>query len=209
MDTEGENIALGEIRGNPTYDDDSDFQTAETVFGGGAIDVAPAETPLTTSLEGQLKQTAINDAYESWGAPEGGIDPNNFVYTEKDGLRLKKYPEIDLVTIRTKKGLALASIAGTRKGAAAIREELGFTDYTRKKAVAAKKALQKAADVLGPVSTKLKTVKCKTSRPPPRRSLILLKLWKPPPVRLASQSSCPFANFADLTKYCRPFVASW
>ena len=154
MDTEGENIALGEIRGNPTYDDDSDFQTAETVFGGGAIDVAPAETPLTTSLEGQLKQTAINDAYESWGAPEGGIDPNNFVYTEKDGLRLKKYPEIDLVTIRTKKGLAIASIAGTRKGAAAIREELGFTDYTRKKAVAAKKALQKAADVLGPVSTK-------------------------------------------------------
>ena len=158
---EGEDIALDEIRDDPTYDDDdSDFQTAETGFGGGTIDVAPVETPLTLTLQGQLKQTAIDAAYKNWGTPEGGIDPDNFVYTEKDGLRLKKYPEIHLTNIRTKEGLAFSTIAGTRKGTAVIREELGFTDYIRKRTfnAANRLALQKGSDNLEVVSTEAETV---------------------------------------------------
>ena len=160
MDVEGESIELGEIRDDPTYDDVSAFPLAETGFGGGVIDVAPAETPLTTSLEGQLKQTAINDAYKSWGTPEGGIHPDNFVYTEKDGLRLKKYPEIHLTNTRSKEGFAFSAIAGTRKGTAAIKEELGFTDYvrTRKLNAATRLALQKDSDDLGAISTEAETV---------------------------------------------------
>ena len=154
---EGEDIALDEIRDDPTYDDDSDFQTAETGFGGGTIDVAPVETPLTLTLQGRLKQTAIDAAYKNWGTPEGGIDPDNFVYTEKDGLRLKKYPEIHLTNIRTKEGLAFSTIAGTRKGTAVIREELGFTDYVRKRTFNAA-ALQKGSDNLEVISTEAETV---------------------------------------------------
>ena len=46
---EGEDIALDEIRDDPTDDDDSDLQTAETGFGGGTIDVAPVETNADTT----------------------------------------------------------------------------------------------------------------------------------------------------------------
>ena len=52
-----EDIALGEIRDDPTYDDDdSDLQMAETGFGGGTIDVAPVETPLTLTLQGHQRR---------------------------------------------------------------------------------------------------------------------------------------------------------
>ena len=137
--------------------DDNDMLTATTDFGGGTI--APAN-PLTLELQGQVIQTALDDAYKSWGIPEGGIDPNNFVYTEKDGLRLKKYPEIPLTNIRTKEGLALSTIAGKRQGAAVIREELGFTDYVRKQTINAanRRALQKGSDNLEVVSTEAGTV---------------------------------------------------
>ena len=157
---EGEDIALDEIRDDPTYDDDSDLQTAETGFGGGAIDVAPVETPLTLTLQRRLKQTAIDGAYKTWGNPEGGINPDNFVYTEKDGLRLKNDPEIHLTNVRTKEGLAFSTIAGTRKGAAAIRDGLGFTDYVRKRALkaATQRDLQKVDKTLNVVSKKAETV---------------------------------------------------
>ena len=163
---EGEDIALDEIRDDPTYDDaaggaaDGDNNAvvmATTDFGG--VTIAPAN-PLTLELQGQVIQTALDDAYKSWGIPEGGIDPNNFVYTEKDGLRLKKYPEIPLTNIRTKEGLALSTIAGKRQGAAVIREELGFTDYVRKQTINAanRRALQKGSDNLEVVSTEAGTV---------------------------------------------------
>ena len=156
-----EDIALDKIRDDPTDDDDdSDLQTAETGFGGGTIDVAPVENPLTLTLQGQLKQTAIDAAYKNWGTPEGGIDPDNFEYTEKDGLRLKKYSEIPLTNIRTKGGLALSTIAGKRQGVAVIREELGFTDYVRKQTIhaATRRTLQKGSDNLEVVRTEAGTV---------------------------------------------------
>ena len=60
MDVEGEDIALDDIGDDGAAaqeDDDSAFPLAETGFGGGIIDVAPVETPLTTSLEGQCQSS--------------------------------------------------------------------------------------------------------------------------------------------------------
>ena len=163
-----QDIALDEIRDDPTYDDaaggatgDDDVMSIdETGFGGGTVDVAPVETPLTMSQQGQLKQTAIDAVYKKWGIPEGGVDPNNFVYTKENGLSLKRYPEIRLTNIRTKEGLALSTIAGNREGTAIIREELGFTDYVRKQTINAanRRALQKGSDNLEVISTEAGTV---------------------------------------------------
>ena len=163
-----QDIALDEIRDDPTYDDaaggatgDDDVMSIdETGFGGGTVDVAPVETPLTLSQQGQLKQTAIDAVYKKWGIPEGGVDPNNFVYTKENGLSLKRYPEIRLTNIRTKEGLALSTIAGNREGTAIIREELGFTDYVRKQTINAanRRALQKGSDNLEVISTEAGTV---------------------------------------------------
>ena len=174
---EGEDIALDEIRDDPTYDDtqqdrrenleawvaddndDNDMLTAETQLGGGTTDVTPVD-PLTLSQQGQLKQTAIDAVYKKWGIPEGGVDPNNFVYTKENGLSLKGYPEIRLTNIRTKEGLALSTIAGNREGTAIIREELGFTDYVRKQTINAanRRALQKGGDNMGDISAEVETV---------------------------------------------------
>ena len=134
--------------------------TDGTVFGGGMTDVTPVD-PLTLSLEGQLNQTAINSAYETWGIPEGVVDPNDFVYTGADGLRLKRYPNIPLTNIHTKKGLALISIAGKRNGAAIIKRELGFPNYVRPQKISAenKAAMQKSSDNLGALSTEAGTAK--------------------------------------------------
>ena len=158
MDVDGRGIELDEIRDDSTYDDD-DRQTVETEFGGGTIDAAPVETPLKLSLEGQLKQTAINSAYETWGIPQGVVDPNDFVYTEKDGLRLINHLEINLTNINTKKGLALSTIAGSRGGAAVIKGELGFSDYIRPQKIdaATRQALQKADDALAKAQAESKS----------------------------------------------------
>ena len=157
MDAEGEDIALDDFGNAAAQGDD---WAAETLFDDAVTpDVTPAD-PLTLSLDAQLKQTAIEDAYKSWGTPEGGINPNNFIYTEDNGLRLKNYPDISLINIRSKKGLAFSTIAGTRRGASAIREGLGFTDYTRKQKLttAGVATLQKSSDDLGGISMEAENV---------------------------------------------------
>ena len=164
MDVDGDSFELtGSRGGGDATEDGSDFQTDETSFGGGTAagtqlvggTITPAD-PLTLSLEGQLKQTAINSAYETWGIPKGVVDPNDFVYTEKDGLRLINHLEINLTNINTKKGLALATIAGSRGGAAVIKGELGFSDYTRPQKINAE-ALQKADDALAKAQAETKS----------------------------------------------------
>ena len=165
-----ENIPLGDVQsssaeavGAEPADDDAVMTTdfgggmaAGTQLGGGMI--TPAD-PLTLSQEEQLKQTAINSLYETWGIPQGVVDPNDFVYTEKDGLRLKKHLEINLTNINTKKGLALSTIAGSRGGAAVIRGELGFPDYIRPQKISAatRLALQEAGDTLAAANAKLES----------------------------------------------------
>ena len=153
-----EDIALGEIRDDPTYDDDdSDFQTAETGFGGGTIDVAPVETPLTLTLQGQLKQTAIDAAYNVWGTPDGGVFPDKFEYTKEGGLRLSTHSDIRLTNIYNNEALALSTIA-RKIGVKAVREELGFTEYGLKLSAKDTTAARKADEDLSVISTEAETV---------------------------------------------------
>ena len=162
MATEGEGIELDNFENDGAAaqgGDDSAFPLDETQLGGGTTDVTPVD-PLTLSLQGQVRQTAINSAYESWGTPEVGINPNNFVYTEKNGLRLINHPDINLTNARSKKGLALSTIANTRGGTAVIKGELGFPDYVRpqKISAAARRALQKGRNDLEVNSTEAENV---------------------------------------------------
>ena len=154
---DAEDIALGEIRDDPTYDDDdSDLQTAETGFGGGTIDAAPVDTPLTLALQGQLKQTAIDDAYNVWGTPDGGVFPDKFEYTKEGGLRLSTHSDIRLTNIYNNEALALSTIA-RKIGVKAVREELGFTEYGLKLS-AKDTAARKANEDLSVISTEAETV---------------------------------------------------
>ena len=166
---DAEDIALGEIRDDRTYDDDSDLQTAETGFGGGTAaetqlgggTITPVD-PLTLSLQGQVRQTAIDTVYKKWGInaggpPSGGRFPDNFVYTEKDGLRLKNYPNIRLINTFNDEPLALSTIA-RNIGVKAVREELGFTEYGLKLSAKDTTAARKAHEDLSVISTEAETV---------------------------------------------------
>ena len=166
---DAEDIALGGIRDDPTYDDDSDLQTAETGFGGGTAaetqlgggTITPVD-PLTLSLQGQVRQTAIDTVYKKWGIdaggpPSGGRFQDNFVYTEKDGLRLKNYPNIRLTNIFNDEPLALSTIA-RNIGVKAVREELGFTEYGLKLSAKDTTAARKANEDLSVISTEAETV---------------------------------------------------
>ena len=153
---EGEDIALDEIRDDPTYDDD-DLQMAETGFGGGTIDAAPVDTPLTLALQGQLKQTAIDDAYNVWGTPDGGVFPDKFEYTKEGGLRLSTHSDIRLTNIYNNEALALSTIA-RKIGVKAVREELGFTEYGLKLSAKDTTAARKANEDLSVISTEAETV---------------------------------------------------
>ena len=155
---DAEDITLGEIRDDPTYDDDdSDLQTAETGFGGGTIDAAPVDTPLTLALQGQLKQTAIDDAYNVWGTPDGGVFPDKFEYTKEGGLRLSTHSDIRLTNIYNNEALALSTIA-RKIGVKAVREELGFTEYGLKLSAKDTTAARKANEDLSVISTEAETV---------------------------------------------------
>ena len=166
---DAEDIALGEIRDDPTYDDDSDLQTAETGFGGGTAaetqlgggTITPVD-PLTLSLQGQVRQTAIDTVYKKWdinagSPPSGGRFQDNFVYTEKDGLRLKNYPNIRLINTFNDEPLALSTIA-RNIGVKAVREELGFTEYGLKLSAKDTTAARKANEDLSVISTEAETV---------------------------------------------------
>jgi hypothetical protein len=87
------------------------------------------------SLQQELLQTAVGDYYnasaEAGLTPSLGRDPGKFELV--DGrLRLKAYPNLDLVNKRSGRPLALSTLA-SRGGTKAIREDLGFADWAAKK----------------------------------------------------------------------------
>jgi len=96
---------------------------------------AGSGTAVIPSLRQELLQAAVDDYYNALAeeglTPALGRDTTKFELVEGQ-LRLKAYPEIDLVNSRTRKPLKLSTISGRRGGAAAIRDELGFSDWTRK-----------------------------------------------------------------------------
>ena len=154
MDVDGGSFELTESRGGgDATEDGSDFQTADTSFGGGTgiqdDERAPTETPLTLSLEGQLKQTAIDTLYNVWASgdkgisPEGGKFPDNFVYSKENGIRLKNFPDVRLTSTFKDEPLSLSTIA-RNIGVKAVRDELGFSNYGLKPSTKAEAAKQSA-----------------------------------------------------------------
>ena len=140
-----EDIALDEVRDDPTYDDDSAIPiaetqfgggtTAETLFGGGTTDATPAD-PLALSLEEEKIRKVVDTAYEKWndnsgGPPEGVIQYNEFRISPVGGLMLEDFPELWLMNKNTGEPRALSTIAGEPGGLAAIRDVMGYKDYGR------------------------------------------------------------------------------
>ena len=167
---EGEDIALDEIRDDPTYDDDdSDLQTAETGFGGGTIDAAPVDTPLTLSLEEEKIRKVVDTAYKKWnddsgGPPEGVIQYSKFRISPVGGLMLRDFPDLWLINKNTGEPRALSTIAGKAGGLAAIRDVMGYEDYgkvsqkSRHEMAAALAALLKTNDDLAIAQAKIKSL---------------------------------------------------
>ena len=115
------------------------------------------------SLQQELLQTAVGDYYnasaEAGLTPSLGRDPGKFELV--DGrLRLKAYPNLDLVNKRSGRPLALSTLA-SRGGTKAIREDLGFADWAAKKSslpAAAVEALQTTNLELGDAAAAVDSV---------------------------------------------------
>ncbi|KAK3715337.1 hypothetical protein RRG08_062245 [Elysia crispata] len=105
----------------------------------------------------KVLQTAVDAYYKNvWDeqglAPGAGRDANNFMLDGAGRLRLKAYPNINIVNARTGRPNAFSTIAGQKGGADAIHEKLGFADWdrnTKKLTDAEAAALKKADQQLG------------------------------------------------------------
>ena len=99
----------------------------------------------TSSLQQELLQTAVDDYYNQFQreslTPALGRDHGKFELV--DGrLRLKAYPNVEIVNKRTGAPRALSTVANQPGGGVAIREELGFVDWARKKSSLPAKAVE-------------------------------------------------------------------
>ena len=123
---------------------------------------ATIQTSVTSSLQQELLQTAVDDYYNAVAevglTPSLGRDRGKFKLVDGQ-IRLKAYPNLDLVNKKSGRPLALSTLA-SRGGTKAIREDLGFVDWAAKKsslpaaAVAAlSRANQELGEVAGPIDT--------------------------------------------------------
>ena len=150
---------------DPAFDVDDDVDNdvdVQDALLDPVVSVA-GSTAGVQSLQHELLQTAVDDYYNALaeqGITPIGRDPTKFELVG-GRLRLKAYPHIDLVALRTGKPLSLASIAKQRGGGPAIREELGFPDWARDKqkmSAQAAAALQEANRELGEAAAAVDTV---------------------------------------------------
>ena len=120
-------------------------------------------TSIQTSLQQELLQTAVDDYYNAAAevglTPSLGRDPGKFELVDGQ-IRLKAYPNLDLVNKRSGRPLALSTLA-SRGGTKAIREDLGFADWAAKKSslpAQAVQSLQTANQELGEAAAAVDTV---------------------------------------------------
>ena len=150
---DGFDIPLDDIAADAEEELDVD---EETSFIDPPIDVEQAEGLASDgatlpSLRRELLQTTVDDYYAALAdkglLPAFGRDVSNFELTSDWKLRLKAFPGIDIVD-RYGRPLALSTIAGRRGGSAAIRDGLGFVDWSarRKLPSATQQALSKVDD---------------------------------------------------------------
>ena len=124
----GEDDVLSTSLHDPDVDDDGTSSSERVTIDG-------TSTSATLSLQQELLQTAVDDYYnaaaEAGLTPSLGRDPGKFELVDGQ-IRLKAYPNLDLVNKRSGCPLALSTLA-SRGGTKAIREDLGFADWAAKK----------------------------------------------------------------------------
>jgi len=125
-----------------------------------SIDFAPGDR--VQPLQQELLQTAVDQYYDALSeqgfTPSTGRDYSKFELVRGE-LRLRAHPEIDLINSRTKRPLRLSTIRGRRGGATIIRDELGFSDWSRKPLpAAAATALNTLNKSLGEAAANVETV---------------------------------------------------
>ena len=124
----GEDDVLSTSLHDPDVDDDGTSSSERVTIDG-------TSTSATLSLQQELLQTAVDDYYnaaaEAGLTPSLGRDPGKFELVDGQ-IRLKAYPNLDLVNKRSGRPLPLSTLA-SRGGTKAIREDLGFADWAAKK----------------------------------------------------------------------------
>ena len=124
----GEDDVLSTSLHDPDVDDDGTSSSERVTIDG-------TSTSATLSLQQELLQTAVDDYYnaaaEAGLTPSLGRDPRKFELVDGQ-IRLKAYPNLDLVNKRSGRPLALSTLA-SRGGTKAIREDLDFADWAAKK----------------------------------------------------------------------------
>ena len=124
----GEDDVLSTSLHDPDVDDDGTSSSERVTIDG-------TSTSATLLLQQELLQTAVDDYYnaaaEAGLTPSLGRDPGKFELVDGQ-IRLKAYPNLDLVNKRSGRPLALSTLA-SRGGTKAIREDLGFADWAAKK----------------------------------------------------------------------------
>ena len=124
-----EDIGDDDVLTTSLHDPDFDGMSSERVTIDGT------STSVTSSLQQELLQTAVDDYYnaaaEAGLTPSLGKDPGKFELVDGQ-IRLKAYPNLDLVNKRSGRPLALSTLA-SRGGTKVIREDLGFADWAAKK----------------------------------------------------------------------------
>ncbi|KAK3743262.1 hypothetical protein RRG08_058345 [Elysia crispata] len=133
---------VGVARGVITDDIPLNVYTPDVTAGGGAETsfitpaggVGRAADIEGLTLEQQTLATAVDDYYDALAgkgiAPSLGRDINNFELDRDGRLRLKAYPDINIINTRTGRPNTLNYVARQMKdGGDAIRQDLGFSDW--------------------------------------------------------------------------------
>jgi hypothetical protein len=161
---------------NPTFEpeevDDDEATTSfidvdESVGATASYNKETAGAKVGPLRQGLLR-TAVNDYYnnvnkEQDRTPALGRDYSKFKLVS-GRLRLKAYPDVELVKAHTSKPLKLSTVAG-RSGISAVRDELGFVDFRSMKPSKAQAkftaTLQAANNELGGAAAAVDTVELK------------------------------------------------
>ncbi|KAK3737703.1 hypothetical protein RRG08_023101 [Elysia crispata] len=159
-------IALDDFPGDYVIiENPVDFNTAA---GGSAetsfITPAGVEDVFTTdrmTLGQRNTVEAANDYYKML-AEDQGLSPevpdlSSFVVDIDGRLRLKNYPDINLINERTGRPNKLTTITDRRGGGEIVRKELGFSKWTPKMSKEAAAAIRKATQGLDRVASAIET----------------------------------------------------
>ena len=147
-------------------DDDAPLLTQGVNYGSignaGGENLADVGNFFTTDELSLDQQNTANDYYKNLASDQGLSVPDlsSFTIGEDGRLRLKDYPGINLINSRTGRPNTLGYIASNWKGGGdAIRQKLGFPNWSPKLSAAAAAALRRANQKLGKAAKDTDNVK--------------------------------------------------